>query len=150
MISRALLVLPRLYLGVIFAVAVTSKLESLASFPRSLAGFVQHAGSPLPFYATFVSSVVVPHAPLFAFLVIMAENYVAIGMLFGVTTRAASLAAIFLLCNYMLAKGMPPWSPASNDAADIVIAIVVGAGAAGRVLGFDKFLAERWPRAWVW
>ena len=124
--------------------------EALAAFPAALSGFVQRAGTPLPFYASFVSSVVVPHAPLFASLVIMGECYVAIGMLFGITTRLASLAAIFLLCNYMLAKGMVPWSPASNDAADIVIALVVGIGAAGRSFGIDRFLAARWPRVPLW
>ncbi len=33
--------------------------------------------------------------------------------------------AIALLANYAAAKGLAPWSPASNDTADIVLALVV-------------------------
>jgi cysteine synthase len=50
----------------------------------------------------------------------------------------------------MLAKGMTPWSPASNDAADIVLAIVVGFGAAGRLWGVDAVLQQRYPRIPLW
>jgi hypothetical protein len=50
----------------------------------------------------------------------------------------------------MLAKGMTFWSPASNDAADIVLAILVGVGAAGRVWGLDAVLKRRYPRVPLW
>ena len=150
MIDRRLLLLPRFFLGTIFAVAVFAKLKAGSALPAMIAGFAQHAGTPIAPYKAFVDAVVVPNAGLFAAMVVAGELYVAVAMLAGLTTRLAAAVAVFLLFNYMLAKGMTPWTPASNDAADIVLAIVVGVGAAGRCAGLDRFLATRWPRVPLW
>lgn len=151
MLSRAILVLPRLFLGVIFAVAVHGKLTAPAPFKVVLTGFLgQILPNAHPLYQSFARAVVLPNVGAVAMLVIIGELFVAIGMLFGVTTRLAALVAVCLLTNYMLAKGMNPWTPSSNDAADIILAIVVGVGAAGRVWGVDRMLAARWPRLVLW
>jgi uncharacterized membrane protein YphA (DoxX/SURF4 family) len=71
-------------------------------------------------------------------------------MLFGLATRAGAVVAIFLLLNYLFAKGLPFWSPGSNDMADIVLALVVLFGAAGRFGGIDGSLHERFPRVPLW
>ena len=146
-----ILLIPRSFLGVIFARAVYPKLMAGAGFKTMLAGFLgQTLQTAHPAYQSFANSLILPHADIFAFLVIGGELYVAIAMLLGFTTRLASLVAMCLLLNYMLAKGMSLWTPASNDAADIVLALIVGLGAAGRLFGVDRFLAERWPRAILW
>ena len=151
MLPRWIIVIPRLFLGIIFARAVYPKLMAAAGFKTMLGGFLgQTLPNAHPLYQAFASGVVLPHLSLFASLVIAGELYVAIAMLFGVTTRLASVAAICLLLNYMLAKGMNMWTPASNDAADIILALVIGLGAAGRVFGIDRVLAERWPNVPLW
>jgi thiosulfate dehydrogenase (quinone) large subunit len=151
MISRAILVMPRLFLGVIFAIAVHGKLAAPAPFKVILAGFLgQLVPNAHPLYQSFTRAVVLPNIGTVAVLVIIGELFVAIGMLFGITTRLAALVAVCLLTNYMLAKGMNLWTPASNDAANIILAIVVGLGAAGRVWGVDRILAARWPRLVLW
>jgi thiosulfate dehydrogenase (quinone) large subunit len=152
MLSRSILVLPRLFLGVIFARAAYGKFTAPApGFKVILGGFLQqllpHAS---PLYQSFAHAVVLPNLGLVAILVMTGELFVAVGMLFGITTRLASVVAVCLLLNYMLAKGMNLWTPASNDAADIILAIIVGIGAAGRVWGLDRILAERWPRIPLW
>lgn len=91
-----------------------------------------------------------PHVAIVALLVQIGETFVAIAMILGMATRFASLVAIVLLVNYMLAKGMALWFPASNDAADIILAVTVGLGAAGRAWGIDAFLAKRYPRIPLW
>lgn len=150
-IPRAILVLPRLFLGVIFARAVYAKLLSTAPFSVVLQGFLQQVlPNAHPAYQSFARAVVLPNIGAVAFLVVAGELFVAIGMLSGTATRLASFVAVCLLCNYMLAKGMNLWSPASNDAADIILAAVVWAGAAGRVFGVDSVLAQRWPRVPLW
>lgn len=152
MLPRSILVLPRLFLGVIFAVAVYHKFTAgPPGFSVTLAGFLQHMlPDAHPLYQAFVHAVVLPNVRTFAILVMAGELFVAIGMLFGVATRLASVVAVCLLLNYMLAKGLNFWTPSSNDAADIILAIVVGVGAAGRVFGVDRVLAQRWPNIPLW
>jgi uncharacterized membrane protein YphA (DoxX/SURF4 family) len=148
---RSILVLPRLFLGVNFSVAVFGKLHGPVPFQVALAGFLTHMQpNQLPVYQSFVQSVVLPHAATFAFLVVAGELYVAVAMLFGVTTRLGALVAAFLVLNYMLAKGANLWTPSSNDAAYFILAVVVGLGSAGRVAGIDRILAARWPRVPLW
>lgn len=150
-VPRWILVMPRVFLGLIFAVAVSAKLTAPAPFPVILGGFLtKMLPGATPLYAAFAQAVVLPHLAAVAPLVIIGELYVAIAMLVGATTRLASLVGMFLLLNYMLAKGMSLWTPASNDAADIVLALVVGLGAAGRVAGLDRILAARWPQVPLW
>ncbi len=150
-IPRWILVVPRLFLGLIFAVAVHGKLAAPAPFKIILGGFLtQVLPSASSLYRSFAHAIVLPNLGLVASLVIAGELYVALAMLFGATTRLASVVAALLLVNYMLAKGMNLWTPASNDAADIILAVVVCIGAAGRVAGIDRFLAARWPRIPLW
>ncbi|MBV9278143.1 MAG: DoxX family membrane protein [Candidatus Eremiobacteraeota bacterium] len=151
MFSRSLLVLPRLFLGVIFGIAVRGKLTAAVPFKTILLGFLtQMLPNAHPLYQSFARAAVLPNAGIVAVLVIIGELYVALAMIFGITTRLAALVAVCLLTNYMLTKGMNLWTPASNDAADIILAIVVGIGAAGRVWGIDRVLAERFPRVPLW
>ena len=151
MFSRSLLVVPRIFLGTIFAIAVRGKIVSAVPFKVVLAGFLgQILPNAHPLYQAFAHSAVLPNVGVVAVLVIVGELFVTVAMIFGITTRLAALVAICLLTNYMLAKGMNLWTPASNDAADIIMAIVVGIGAAGRAWGVDRVLAERFPRVWLW
>ena len=83
------------------------------------------SANALPAYRSFLDAVVLPHATVFATIVVVAELLVAACMLTGIATRAAAVVAIALLANYAAAKGLAPWSPASNDSADIVLALVV-------------------------
>ena len=146
-----LLVLPRVYLGVIFAVAVYGKITAPAAFTTHMTGFLNQVAlqDGFPWYQAFVRGVVLPHADVFATLVIAGETFVAISLLLGVATRLGAAVAILLLLNYASGKGMLPWSPASNDWADIVLSLVVMAGAAGRTLGLDAWLHARYPRIGV-
>jgi thiosulfate dehydrogenase [quinone] large subunit len=150
MISRAILILPRLFLGVIFSVAAFHKIAG-GGFPSHLAAFLdQTLPNATGAYQAFARAVVLPNAPVVAILVMIGETFVGLAMLVGGATRLAAGVAILLLLNYMLAKGMTFWSPASNDAADIVLAILVGVGAAGRVWGLDAVLKRRYPRVPLW
>jgi uncharacterized membrane protein YphA (DoxX/SURF4 family) len=82
-------------------------------------------------------------------VIIIAEIYVAIALVFGLTTRLAACVAIFLLLNYLCAKGTLPWGP-GIDQSDIVLAIIIFLSNAGRVLGVDQFLHKRFPKIPIW
>jgi uncharacterized membrane protein YphA (DoxX/SURF4 family) len=84
-----------------------------------------------------LSGVVLPHLALVGYAIVAAELFVAVALLGGFATRIAAVVVIFLNLNYMLAKGMALWSPASNDAADVMLALVVLFTDPGRVFGFD-------------
>jgi uncharacterized membrane protein YphA (DoxX/SURF4 family) len=81
---------------------------------------------------------------------VAAELTAGLLLLVGAATRLAALIGIVLLLNYMFAKGMWPWTPASNDGAFIMIAAAVLLAGAGRSLGVDAVLARRWPRGPLW
>jgi uncharacterized membrane protein YphA (DoxX/SURF4 family) len=68
----------------------------------------------------------------------------------GLVTRFSAAVALVLTLNYMFAKGAWFWTPSSNDAAFVAIALALLIGAAGRTLGLDASLARRWPRSPLW
>jgi uncharacterized membrane protein YphA (DoxX/SURF4 family) len=142
----------RLYLGVIFTIAVLPKLEAGASYAGRLHGFLANLAMEhsQPFYQHFLQSTVLPNIALFSTLVVAGEVFVAIAMLTGTATRAAGVVTMFLVTNYMFSKGLWWWSPASNDGADFMIALALVIGAAGRAFGVDAWLAKRWPSIPAW
>ena len=149
-LARAALVLLRIYLGVVFLVAVAPKWEH--DFSDDLLGFIRQVGLQHghPFYRQFLESVVIPNAPLFAELVKWGELMVGVTLVLGLLTRLSAAAALLLVVNYMFAKGAWFWTPFSNDAAFALISIALLIGAAGRTCGLDTLLARRWPRSPFW
>ena len=152
MLPRSFLLLPRLYLGIIFLVAGYAKLSAPGGFTPRMVGFLNATAlqSAAPWYKAFLQNVVLTHANLFAGLVVAGELTVAVTLLLGLAARAGAAIAIVLNVNYFLAKGLPLWSPASNDIADVVLGFLVIVGAAGRYFGIDQILAQRFPRALIW
>jgi uncharacterized membrane protein YphA (DoxX/SURF4 family) len=140
-----LFVLARVYLGVSFFFSDHGNRQ-----PDELSGFIKYAMEQgYSWYQHFLGAVVVSHAATFGTLVVIAEIYVAIGLVFGLTTRLAVCVAIFLLLNYLCAKGALPWGP-GIDQSDIVLAIIILLSDAGRVFGIDGFLHKRYPKVPIW
>jgi thiosulfate dehydrogenase (quinone) large subunit len=150
--AEKLLVLPRVFIGLIFLVSVYYKLFTDSTAVVQMQGFVGRFGVThgYEWYRGFLQGVVMPHVGLFAKLVVIGELYVGLGLLFGVTTRLAAGVGIFMLLNFMATKGAMPWNPSICDPPDIVLCLVVMLGAAGRTLGVDRFLHERYPRIPIW
>jgi thiosulfate dehydrogenase [quinone] large subunit len=152
-VSRSLLVILRVHLGVILLITDTGKmLRGGAPFSVEMLSFLQgfvmrNASMP---YQHFLQQVVIPHATLFSYLIMMGELAAGLSLLLGLGTRAGATIAMFLFLNYMLAKGRLFWSPDSEDAAVFLSALVCLLGAAGRVWGIDAYLARRWPRVPLW
>lgn len=140
----------RIYVGVIFLLAVVPKLSG--DFTPRLSGFLSHVGlaEGHPFYRAFLTTTVLPHLALFAGLVKAGELLVALSLIGGLATRLGALLAVVLTLNYMFAKGAWPWQPSSNDGAFAVIALVLIIARAGRTFGLDRHLAERWPGVPLW
>ena len=151
-VSRALVVILRVYLGVILFITNLGKLTRDNPFATEMLRFLRgvatrRASAP---YLHFVQTVVIPHATLFSYLVMTGEAVAALSLLTGTMTRVGAAVAMFLFLNYMLAEGRMFWSPDSEDAAVFFIALVVFLGRAGRVHGVDVSLANRWPNSPLW
>jgi uncharacterized membrane protein YphA (DoxX/SURF4 family) len=142
---RWLFVLARVYLGISFLFSDHGNAQ-----PNELAGFLKFAlKNGYRWYQNFLNSVVIPHSSTFGTLVVVAEIYVGIALVLGFTTRLAALVALFLLLNYMCAKGALPWGP-GIDQSDIVLAVIILFSDAGRIFGIDKLLGNRFPKLWIW
>jgi uncharacterized membrane protein YphA (DoxX/SURF4 family) len=140
-----LFALARIYLGVSFFFSDHGNAR-----PDELGGFLKFAlRSGYSWYQSFVSAVVVPHVATFGTLVVAAELYVAVALILGLTTRLAVCVALFLLVNYLCAKGAAPWGP-GIDQSDIVLATIILLSNAGRVFGLDGILHKRFPKVPIW
>ena len=148
--SSKLLVLPRIFVGVIFLVASYSK--SVVPVSVQMFGLLNRGGADPGFawYRNFTHSVVLPHVGVFGSLLLLGEIYVGLALVFGITTRLAAAVAIFLLLNFMCAKEAFPWNPSICDSPDIVLCLVIMIGAAGRTWGIDRLLHARYPSALIW
>jgi len=78
------------------------------------------------------------------------EACAALSLLTGTLTRVGAAVAGFVFLNYMLSHGRTLWSPDSEDAALVIITIVLFLGRTGRAWGIDSYLAERWPTSPLW
>ena len=142
--GRWIFVFARVYLGVSFFFSDHGNAR-----PNELEGFLKFAlKNGYSWYQGLLSSVVVPHAATSGALVVIAEIYVGVALVIGFTTRMAGCVALFLLVNYLCAKGAVPWGP-GIDQSDIVLALIILFSNAGRTLGVDKWLADRFPELWI-
>jgi uncharacterized membrane protein YphA (DoxX/SURF4 family) len=139
-----LFVLARVYLGITFFFSDHGNAQ-----PNELAGFLKFAlKNGYGWYQNLLNAVVVPHSSTFGALVVIAEIYIGIALVLGFTTRVAASVAVFLLLNYMCAKGALPWGP-GIDQSDIVLALIVLLSDAGRIFGLDKLFTSYFPKFWI-
>src|SRR5437899_13057052 len=96
-VPRALLVILRVYLGVILFITVLGKLTRDNPFAtvmlRFLRGVATRRASPP--YLHFVQDVVIPHATLFSYLVMTGEAVAALSLLTGTMTRVGAASPCF-------------------------------------------------------
>lgn len=149
-LARGALVLLRLYLGGVLLVGAIPFVGR--DFTPNLLDFLQSVAlsKGYPFYQDLVRGVVLPHAGVFAVLVVWGEVFVGAALVLGLATRFAAAASLLMMVNFMLAKGDLPWMVSSYDAAYAMISLALLIGAAGRTLGVDEVLAKRWPRSVLW
>jgi thiosulfate dehydrogenase (quinone) large subunit len=136
----------RLYFGFAFWRAAWNKIGARwAAWPDALQSFgTMQLPHESAWYRAFMTSVVFPHAQLFAGLVAVAEVAVGTCLLLGLGVRFAAPVGVLLTLNYFLLKGDAPWS-VSNDLAFALGLTILTVTGAGRVLGLDSLIAPRHP-----
>jgi uncharacterized membrane protein YphA (DoxX/SURF4 family) len=136
----------RIYFGCAFWRAAYNKIGARwAVWPDALHSFgTMNLPHEAPWYRAFMTTVVFPHATLFAGLVATGEVAVGTCLILGLGTRVAAPIGAFLTLNYFLLKGDALWS-VSNDLAFVVGLTVVAISGAGRAFGLDGLIAPRHP-----
>ena len=88
------------------------------------------AGTPQSWYKPWLANVVIPHEHVFAVLTSLGETLVGLALLVGALTRFSAAVGIFMVGNYLFAKG---WSnPAAyHDKDFLTLLLVVLIGGAG-------------------
>jgi uncharacterized membrane protein YphA (DoxX/SURF4 family) len=97
--------------------------------------------NPLPFYALFIDSVILPIRVYFAPFQLISEFILGMALLLGGFSRLFSIAGIFFLANTFLATFGRDWPWAYL--LPIGILVVVFFSNAGRAWGLDGFLLKR-------
>jgi thiosulfate dehydrogenase (quinone) large subunit len=135
------LALVRAGTGLYFLVSALRKLTGgWLTSPDQMMQFLQKNGEQMPAtYAGFIDNVVAPNAGTFALLIALGETVVGVSLLLGLLTRVGSIVAVWLLANFMLAKGLPNFE-GSMDRLMLLMCIVFGAAAAGLTWGLDGAL----------
>src|SRR5260370_30691743 len=125
-----LFVLARVYLGASFFFS-----DHGSAKPGELTGFLQYGMQHgYSWYQKFLSATVIPHAATFGTLIVIAEIYVAIALVFGLTTRLPACVAIFCLLHYLSPKGSHLLEPGIHQS-DIFLDLINLFSNAGRLLG---------------
>jgi thiosulfate dehydrogenase [quinone] large subunit len=100
------------------------------------------AGTPHAWYKAWLVHVVIPHEHLFAILTTLGETLAGVALLLGALTRFAAGVGIFMVGNFLFAKGWP--NPlASHDKDFIILLLVVLIGGAGKYWGIDGWWQRR-------
>jgi uncharacterized membrane protein YphA (DoxX/SURF4 family) len=102
---------------------------------------------PFGWHRDFIHSVVIPHPHFFSYLVAFGELAIAISLLTGCLVRvSAAFAAFHNLNIYLAVAYFAGGSQAGLNRLFIVLDILFVIAAAGRALGLDGLLKERFPR----
>ncbi len=120
--------------------------ESVAYLADTLTFMISN-DQPLGFYASFLSSVVLPNVAVFAFLVSWGEFLSGLSLFFGVGSRVGAAVASFQFLNYGFMGG---YDSLGGHGLFIALVAVTVYWKSGRYFGLDRWLYRRWPRAVIW
>lgn len=132
------LLLARLYVGYWLLMTGVAKLERGFLFGGALMPQLERflAGTPHGWYKAWLVNVVIPHEHLFAILTSLGETLAGIALILGALTRLAAFAGIFMVGNYLFAKGWP--NPlAAHDKDFLILLLIILIGGAGDFWGID-------------
>jgi uncharacterized membrane protein YphA (DoxX/SURF4 family) len=156
-LSRRIFVLPRVYVGVVFAAAGIGQVRTTAvwtdpgqSWPAALhEQLAQWSAHTATWYTTILTQWLMPHADRLAPFLAWLHILIGVALVLGVATRLVAAVAVVLLLNYSAAAGHAVYG-AWDTAAYTALTLTVWLARAGREWGVDAVLAPRWPSAGIW
>lgn len=138
------LLVARLYVGYWLLMTGITKLQRGFLFGGALLPQLQRfaAGTPHEWYKAWLTTVVIPHERVFAILTSTGETLAGIALILGAMTRFSAGVGIFMVANYLFAKGWPN-PAAAHDKDFILLLLVVLIGGAGECWGIDGWRSRR-------
>ena len=141
----------RIFFGYYFLLDGLGKLTGGFTSPgvleKRLLGWAKDVA--VEWYKPFLLGVAIPYHQVFAHMVAWGMVLAGLGLLFGLLTRPAALAGIFMTLQFLLAKG--GGTPATtSDQAFITGLLVVFLTRSGRSFGLDRVMARRYPNSPLW
>ena len=147
------LTLVRINIGVMFLIATYAKLSAGDGWPGRMVGFLNfQADKSFGFYRDFVTLVVVPNKDIFGYMVAYGELFVGLSLVLGLTTRWGAMVGVFLVSNFIMAKGVFFWTPSSNDAMYILALLALLFVNNKDMLSLDNLAVKKWPaltKMWI-
>lgn len=129
----------RISIGIMFAVAAIGKVSAGTQWPQRMVGFLNfHAEKSYDFYRTFLEAVVLPNKEVFGYLVAYGEVFVALSLILGLFTRLGAAIGLFMVVNFLLAKGSPFWIPSANDPVYILALFTLLCSRGSIAFGLDR------------
>jgi thiosulfate dehydrogenase [quinone] large subunit len=119
-------------------------------FQQYLQGYVQN--DSVGFYRPFLSSLILPHAVFFGYLVGVMELFIGMSLLLGLWVRPASIVGILYMANLTLATwwapghGVPTWRYFGNELDHLPLLflfMMFFASDAGKAWGLDGLRRRR-------
>jgi thiosulfate dehydrogenase (quinone) large subunit len=135
----------RISVGYLFLATGWGKISREGGFADGMMGFLGSSANMPDWYRSFVEGVIAPNADIFATLVGFGEVALAISLITGIMVRYASIGALFMIANFMFAKGAAFWSSSNHDSLYIFIFIVLMTNPSGRFLGLESWAREKFP-----
>lgn len=147
------LLLLRLFVGAKFLQAGIDKWHWLGT--NQLAAQLTkwtHGDSPAAYssYIDFLNRYVMPHAPVFTYLVVLGEVAVGVCLILGLMSRLVALPALMMSINYLLATWNLGASYQGLNEAFIALELALLLTGAGRFGGLDANLAKTRPQWPLW
>lgn len=143
----------RVYLGVswiIVGFTIWTPIFSRYDFPQMVDYMA--AEGPFPWYNALLANLVSPNAQLFAGLIQYVQIFIGLCLLLGLLTNLASIIGIFLNINFLIAISWadPTWTVAAQNIFVAFHEVLFILLLVGRSFGIDKYLAEKFPRVFLW
>lgn len=137
----------RISIGIMFAIAATAKVSAGSQWPQRMVGFLNfHADKSYGFYRSFLEAVVLPNQHVFGYLVAYGELFVALSLILGLFSRIGAAVGLFMVSNFLLAKGSPFWMPSGNDPVYILALFTLLCSQSSSVLGLDNIMKKYWRK----
>ena len=113
-----------------------------------VSGAVAQANGPYPavqgWYASFLQSVVLPNAAVFAYLVTFGEVLIGLGLIFGALTGIAAFFGLFMNLNFMMAGAV-----SINPIIGTLALLIVLAWRVAGFYGIDRYLLPLLGTPWT-
>lgn len=133
----------RIYTGIFFAHAGVGKL-SRDDFAAGVGRFLKsRLDECFDFYRPLVEAYFLPGKEVVAFMVAWGELALGVALILGLATRYAAFAGAFMVMNFWFAKGEPMLAGSNHDVVWMAILLVLGLIPAGRIMGLDDGLSDR-------